>query len=48
MIQAAPLAASTQMKVIAHAQPSSWPQPVRVTVPSAATEPPSHIGVPAQ
>jgi hypothetical protein len=40
MIQAEPLARSTQMNISALAQPSNWPAPVRTTVPSAATDPP--------
>ena len=40
MIQAAPLAISTQMNTRALAQPSSCPAPERATDPSAATDPP--------
>jgi hypothetical protein len=40
MIQEHPLATRIQMKRIAHAQPNACPQPVRVAMPSAATEPP--------
>ncbi len=40
MIHAEPLATRTQMNTIAQTQPSSCPQPVRTTVPSAAIEPP--------
>jgi len=38
-----PSARGTQMKTYAAAHPSTCPQPVSVTVPSAATEPPSPV-----